>query len=224
MTSETARSNQAVASTSQQILTYGGAPAITYFFSSSGGETENIENSFVGSAPKPWLKARPDPYDGISPKHRWQFRFSQSSIGAKLGVPGKFKKVSVIQRGKSPRIVRARVYGSRGTRVLTGPQIRARLGLYDSWAYFTGISTSPVKKAKGARSAAASVFPELHGSFAPAPKGRSLTVERRVKGAWERVSQLTTTAGGRYRTTLSTAGTYRVRAGNVAGPAVRIKG
>ncbi len=224
MVSETARSNQAVSSTSRQILTYGGVPAITYFFSTSGGETEDVENSFVGSTPKPWLKARLDPYDAISPKHRWGFRFSPASIGAKLGAPGKFKKVSVIQRGKSPRIVRARVYGSGGTRVLTGPQIRARLGLYDTWAYFTGISTSQVRHAKGAHAAAASVFPELAGRFDPAPKGRALTVERRVKGTWKRVSQLSTTRAGRYATTLSSPGAYRVRAGTVAGPAVRIKG
>lgn len=223
VTSETARTNEAVRSTSKQILTYAGVPAVTYFFSTSGGQTENVENSFVGSEPKPWLKSQKDPYDGISPKHRWSFRFSPSAVGAKLGAPGKFRKVRVIQRGKSPRIVRARVYGSRGTRVLTGPQIRARLGLYDTWAYFTGVSTTQVKRAKGARAAAAAAFPEISGTFDPAPKGRALEVQRRVQGKWRRVGEVATTAKGRYRSTLSTKGVYRVRSGSVAGPAVRVR-
>ncbi|HEX5872282.1 MAG TPA: SpoIID/LytB domain-containing protein [Longimicrobium sp.] len=219
---ETSASNAAVAATARQILSYGGKPAVTYFFSTSGGKTENIENSFVGSSPKPWLKSKDDPYDTISPKHRWRFRFSPSALGAKLGAPGRYEKIRVIQRGLSPRIVRARVYGSRGTKVLTGPQIRARLGLYDTWAYFSTISSSQVKRARGARSAGA-LFPELAGRFDPAPRGRRLLVERRERGRWTRVTRVHTTARGRYRTTLSTAGVYRVRAGSVAGPAVRIR-
>lgn len=220
---ETPRTNQAVRSTSRQILTYAGLPAVTYFFSSSGGETENVENSFVGSAPKPWLKARSDPYDGISPKHRWGFRLSPATVGAKLGAPGSYRKIKVIQRGKSPRIVRARVYGSRGTRVLTGPQIRARLGLYDTWAYFTGVSTSQVTKSRAAR-ASSSPLPVISGTFDPAPRHLMLLVERRSGRRWTRVGEVQTDGGGRYATTLSTTGLYRVRSGNVAGPAVEVRG
>ncbi|HYI38028.1 MAG TPA: SpoIID/LytB domain-containing protein [Thermoleophilaceae bacterium] len=219
---EAASSNRAVADTSRQILTYGGKPAVTYFFSTSGGKTENVENSFVGSSPKAWLKSRNDPYDDISPKHRWRKRFSPSSLGAKLGAPGRYKKIRVIKRGLSPRIVRARVYGSRGTKVLTGPQIRARLGLFDTWVYFSTVSSSQVKRAKGARGAR-SAFPEIAGTFDPAPKARKLLVERRERGSWTRVSRIATTARGRYRSTLSRAGVYRVRSGTVAGPAVRIR-
>src|SRR5207248_3314958 len=60
---ETRATNAAVAATSGQIVTYGGKHAITYFFSSSGGYTENAENVFGGS-PDPWLRGVPDPYDG----------------------------------------------------------------------------------------------------------------------------------------------------------------
>ena len=34
------------------------------FYASSGGMTENIENSFLGSQPEPWLRGVPDPYEG----------------------------------------------------------------------------------------------------------------------------------------------------------------
>ena len=58
------------------ILTYGGVPAVTYYFSTSGGHTENVEFSFVGSLSKPWLVGVPDPYDTQSPYHRWQVNTS----------------------------------------------------------------------------------------------------------------------------------------------------
>ena len=79
-----------------------------------------------------------------------------------------------------------------------------------------------MKKSKAARAAGA-VFPELAGTFDPAPRGKRLLVERRERGDWKRVARVHTSARGRYRTTLSTAGVYRVRAGAVAGPAVRIR-
>ena len=41
-------------------MTYDGQPAITYFFASSGGHTENIEDAFFGAAPEPWLKGVAD--------------------------------------------------------------------------------------------------------------------------------------------------------------------
>jgi stage II sporulation protein D len=144
--SETAATNAAVRRTSGQIVTHDGEPATTYYFSTSGGRTENIENSWPGASPQPWLKSMPDPYDSISPKHRWTVRFSNARMGALLGSPGTLRRVKVLSRGVSPRIVRARVYGSRGSTVLTGPQIRARLGLDDTWAYFT--------RARSARAAA----------------------------------------------------------------------
>ncbi len=68
---ETPTTDAAVRDTRGQVVTYNGAPVTTFFFSTSGGETEDIENSFVGSSPKPWLKAVSDPFDNLSPKHRW---------------------------------------------------------------------------------------------------------------------------------------------------------
>jgi stage II sporulation protein D len=140
--SETAATNAAVRRTAGEIVTYDGEPATTFYFSTSGGRTENIENSFIGAPPQPWLKSMADPYDSISPKHRWTARFSNARMGALLGAPGTLRRVQVISRGVSPRVVRARVYGSNGSTVLTGPQIRARLGLDDTWAYFTRVSSA----------------------------------------------------------------------------------
>lgn len=149
--SETASTNSAVRRTAGQIVTYGGAPATTFYFSTSGGRTENIENSFIGAPPKPWLKSIDDPYDAISPKHRWTVRMSNARMGALLGSPGTLRRVEVLSRGASPRVVRARIVGANGSTILTGPQIRARLGLDDTWAYFSRVGSAKAARALAAR-------------------------------------------------------------------------
>jgi len=136
---ETARSNAAVDATALQILSFGGKPAATFFFSTSGGHTENIENSFLGSPPKPYLVGVPDPYDSISPYHRWRLRLSQGRMQQKLGrylKGGKLRKIRVTKRGSSPRIVRAVLVTSAGRVPISGPSLKAALGLRDSWAFF----------------------------------------------------------------------------------------
>ena len=140
--SETAATNDAVRDTAGEVVTYDGEPVTTFYFSTSGGRTENIEYSFLGASPQPWLKSVADPYDDISPLHRWERRFSNARMGALLGSPGTLRQVEVLERGKSPRVVRARILGSRGSVILTGAQIRARLGLPDSWMSFTRVRSA----------------------------------------------------------------------------------
>ena len=54
---------------------------------------------------------------------------------------GSFRGITVLERGASPRIVRAEVNGTNGVTQVTGPQLRTAFGLYDSWATFTYISS-----------------------------------------------------------------------------------
>ncbi|MFL5838906.1 MAG: SpoIID/LytB domain-containing protein, partial [Thermoleophilaceae bacterium] len=118
---ETTSTNAAVAKTARQVVEYGNEIAVTYYFSSSGGRTENIENVFLGSNPVPYLKSVDDPYDIASPRHRWRFTWSRGALDRKLGgwVRGKLRSVKVTQRGVSPRIVSANVIGSRGSTSVT---------------------------------------------------------------------------------------------------------
>jgi stage II sporulation protein D len=62
-TAYTPSSDAAVAATAGQIVTYEGAPAITYFFASSGGRTESVEDGFFGAPPQPWLRSVSDPFE-----------------------------------------------------------------------------------------------------------------------------------------------------------------
>src|SRR6476469_6657403 len=117
MSRETTGTNQAVQSTAGAVVMYGDQVASTYYFSTSGGRTENIENSWPGTAPVPYLKSVDDPYDNLSPRHRWRFTWSRSKLDAKLGsfVKGRLRTIKVTKRGVSPRIVDAKVVGTRGT-------------------------------------------------------------------------------------------------------------
>ena len=225
VTGESVRSDAAVSDTAGQIVTYAGEPAVTYYFSTSGGHTENVEFSFVGSLSKPWLVGVPDPYDTQSPYHRWQVTFSARRLDRALGAPGDFKRLKVLQRGVSPRVVRASVIGTAGSRTVSGPQVRAALGLRDTWFTDYRVATS----ASGARSARpASWGPTrsrrvLEGEFQPAPRKRVLRIERRAGGHFRAVARARTSRSGSYRVELSLAGVYRVRYGTVTGPPVRVR-
>lgn len=130
--------NKAVRETSDQVVKYKGDVIATFFFSSSGGRTENVEYGFPGGEPKPYLKAVKDPYDDAAPLHRWQMTFSRAEIESKLGglVRGKLRAINVTKRGASPRIVTAKVVGSNGSERVTGTDLRSRLGLHSTWASF----------------------------------------------------------------------------------------
>src|SRR4051812_12352159 len=246
MSRETAGTNQAVQSTAGEVVMYGNTVASTYYFSTSGGRTENIENSWPGSAPVAYLKSVDDPYDNLSPRHRWRFVWSRSKLDAKLGsfVKGRLKSVKVTKRGVSPRIVGAQVIGTRGTVNVTGPDLRSRLGLYDTWAYFVSIksgqgdaSTQPtqpdnVKVTDGGGATAASAWMRrvvepgartLYVKGAVSPRPKRVTLQVRGRKGWKTVGYGRTDARGRYALLVETAGTYRVLAGGGVGPAVRVR-
>ena len=148
MSGETAATNVAVRDTGGQVLTYRGHLATTFFFSTSGGRTENVENVFYGSTPQPYLKSVADPYEGNAPRHRWRLTFTQSQIDHRLGglCNGHLRAIKILKRGVSPRVVKAAVVCTHGTRTATGTQLRALLGGYDNW--FTVTKTRSKAKPK----------------------------------------------------------------------------
>ncbi len=135
---ETKRTNDAVEATAKQVVTYRGRIAITYYFSTSGGETENSEFGFPGGNPVAYLKSVSDPFDDASPVHSWTERYSDDAFESKLSglFDGRLQRIEITERGESPRIVQARVIGSSGSTNVTGDTLRNRLGLRSTWARF----------------------------------------------------------------------------------------
>ena len=147
MDGEESRSNGAVKATAREVVKYHGDIATTFFFSTSGGRTENVENSFTGSEPVPYLKSVKDPYDFYSPLHKWKIVYSKSEVASRLSglVKGSFRGIRVVKRGVSPRIVLADVVGSKGKLRVSGSTLRSRLSLHDTWASFPSFGSKREK-------------------------------------------------------------------------------
>jgi len=237
-------SNQAVAETARQVVTYQGRPVTTYFFSTSGGRTENNENSF-GGPPQPWLRSVEDPYDNVSPRHRWRVQLTMAQAAGKLGglVKGRFRGVKVIRRGASPRVVAADVVGTRGTTRVTGATLRARFGLYDTWGYYTSIATKkkppaaetpaeqPPQRAAGegtggvtpsARMTRFRTIASVTGTVLPARDGERVTIQVRRGAKWTDVITTGVRAGA-YRAAVIQPGVYRAKFRGAYGAPVRVR-
>jgi stage II sporulation protein D len=144
---ETPTGDAAVAATSGQVVEYAGAPVQTLFFASSGGETESVQNVFPLS-PAAWLVGRPDPYDDAlnDPYHQWKLGFSLQAAQRRLGkfVEGSLIGIRVLQRGISPRIITAKVVGTKGSVTVTGLQLRTVLDTPSTWMSFRTVSSRGV--------------------------------------------------------------------------------
>lgn len=149
---EAASTNAAVAATAGVVPIFGGKPIVAYYFSTSGGRTENIENVWGGS-PVGYLKSVGDPYDTYSPYHTWKdapYRYSETTMAKKLGslVPGTLRAVYITKKGKSPRAVSVAVLGQQGADAhaaigTSGWTLRNKLGLRDTWFWIRSMSVSP---------------------------------------------------------------------------------
>jgi stage II sporulation protein D len=208
---EVASTNAAIRATRGRVVTYRGRPAITYFHSTSGGRTEDVELVFDDSPAHPWLRGVRDPADRVSPLHRWgPVRFSGPRLERALGdlARGAVAEIDVRRRGRvSGRIRTSQIVGSGGEATATGAQLRARLGLRDTWAFFARVTT----RADGGA---------LTGSVSPT-RG-TLRLQRRSGGRWVTRRRVRADARGRYRVRVR-PGRWRLEhRGWAAGPSVRI--
>ena len=227
---EQASTNAAVADTRGQIVTYQGQPVVTYFFSTSGGKTESVENTTLGPEPKPWLVSVDDEFDDVSPRHRWTTRLTMASASKKLGglveglVPG------------HPRVQARRVaadHGRRGRRLARhdGRSTARRCGPS------SGCSTRGRTSRRSAARPPASAIPPAARGAAPVRDGRpgaggraARDRDRRRRGrrragaprrrVGRRRRRRAIGRSGAYRWTAPTRGTYRLVVDGAVGPAV----
>jgi stage II sporulation protein D len=130
---ETPSTRQAVASTRGQVLIYGSSLANAVFHSSAGGSTENSGD--LWSQQLPYLVSVPD-FDQHSPVHAWEQRLEPEQLQKAFGEIGGAQRIEVLATTGSGRVRQARVIGPRGTLVLTGAQLRSRLGLKSTLVRF----------------------------------------------------------------------------------------
>lgn len=132
--SENPASNKAVDDTKGKVVTYNGNLAQVFYFSSSGGMTENVEN--VWSTPLPYLVSVEDPYEsGKSWKYNWELSLTAKEIEeimlARKYDIGKVLSVAITKVAPSGRAIELVIKGTKGRRVYTKGECRSVFsGLY----------------------------------------------------------------------------------------------
>ncbi|MGH2970713.1 MAG: SpoIID/LytB domain-containing protein [Gaiellaceae bacterium] len=167
---ETAATNAAVDATRGQVVMYAGKVAATYFFSSSGGETESIADGW-GVAPVPYLVSVPDPFDVLSPYHNWgPVPISAKTFANALKVKG---SILDLQTTTDPagRVSRVSVItlpslsvGSTSAQSFGGGTVSGALGLRSTWFSVSMMSL------------------QQPAPVAPVPFGSSVTLTGLVRG------------------------------------------
>lgn len=211
---ERRETNFAVGATAGRVLTWDGQVVAAYYSSSSGGRTASSEDVF--GLPLPYLVSVRDPYDGISPYHRWRpLAFTVDALAADLHAP-RLRDV-VVERDASGRAASVRLVGAASSRAMRGADFARALGLRS-----TAFSVRVLSLRPPVRSAA-------HGR--PFPLSGFVRGLDRVKleeqspsGAWRAVALVRPHSDGRFVATVRPRRTtwYRLAAPAAAGAEVRV--
>jgi SpoIID/LytB domain protein len=123
----------AVQATAGEVVLYQGRIAKTYFFSSSGGRTASANEVWRTSPPTPYLVSVPDPYDTLSPHHRWgPFVVTASRLRRTMRARGKMTDLR-LDTGPSGRVETVTAVGEQGESTVTGSDLRRALNLRSTW-------------------------------------------------------------------------------------------
>jgi hypothetical protein len=133
----------------------GGSVATTFFFSTSGGRTVNKAEEW-GGPDVSYLQTESDPYDNLSPHHRWgptdaeedcpggprDCVYTAAAMSSRLGIAG-IRDMTVGARNSGNRVERVDIAtgGTEPTR--TGAQMRSALGLRSTWFSIGVLNITP---------------------------------------------------------------------------------
>lgn len=121
---------QAVKETADTYLYYGGKPAQTFYYSSSGGRTENVKDVWGSSFP--YLVSVEDPYEKTEeiPSATWNYQTTFSKLSSQLSSYGlgSVKDVLITSTTDGERVKTLRVIGSEKTVDLKSTEFRTLIG------------------------------------------------------------------------------------------------
>ena len=130
---ETTSTRQAVAQTNGQVLLYRGRLIDAVFHSCSGGSTEN--SGEIWNRQLPYLTSVPD-FDQVSPVRNWSKSFEPQELRRAFAEIDGVSAIEPLVTSTSGRIRQARVTGPGGQLVLSGAELRRRLGLRSTLVRF----------------------------------------------------------------------------------------
>ena len=137
VSSENELTNKAVDETAGKLVMYDSKPAEVFFFSSSGGATENVENVWGGTS-RPYLVSVPDTYENAEEASysSWTVTLSPEQIREKLaslGVDvGEVLDVTIDEQSSAGRSLKTTIHGSEKNHTLTFEKPRNVFGLYSN--------------------------------------------------------------------------------------------
>lgn len=216
VSAEAPTTTAAVKATRGQILSFAGKVVTAFYYSSSGGRTASSKDVF--GIVTPYLQARDDPWDTLSPYHHWAPRtFTAATLGQafRLSAPVIDVKVEPSNSGRPLSVTLVKKTGA--SVLLRGADVRAKLGLR-STAFRLGVLrvAPPTPSPRPAASVVISgvardvTLPVLEKLGADGAWLVSVNVKPGVDGAF----------AATVRPKLTT--TYRLVADGVVGPALTI--
>jgi SpoIID/LytB domain protein len=117
-----------------QVVTVGGSLITTFYFSSSGGRTENNEDVFGGS-PLSYLRSVDDPWSlgDYNPRRSWSFTKTQAEVASAFGLTD-VASIDLSSRTTGGSVKNAVATSSSGQKAtISGQTLRSRLGLPGAW-------------------------------------------------------------------------------------------
>jgi len=123
-------SNQAVDETTGKLLKYNGQIVQTYYHSTSGGQTESIQNIWSGTLP--YIVGVYDPYSEGSPNSEWELSYTNKEIENILSQKGHYigslKDVRIDEVSENGRVQKLVFVGTQGTAEFIKEKARALFG------------------------------------------------------------------------------------------------
>jgi stage II sporulation protein D len=138
---ESSAAGAAVDATKRQVLSYGGKVATTFFYSTSGGQTESSQG-WIGTA-LPYLVSVSDPYDDISPYHDWgPVPVTGQSIVKALKLAGPIVDATTTPN-PSGRVGKLSLVTPLTSLQVPATQLRGAIGLRSTWFTLAVMSLAP---------------------------------------------------------------------------------
>jgi len=216
VTAETPATTAAVQATKGQVLTYGGKIVTAFYYSSSGGRTASSADVF--GVELPYLQTRQDPWDALSPFHRWKPRiFTPASLAQAFGLSAPVVDVQVVPTasGRPASVTLLKKTGE--SILLKAADVRARLGLR-STAFRIGVLR--IAPPPAARESGSAVVVSGLARDVDAP----LLEKLGANGSWLPSVKVAPASDGTFTVTVrpTATSTYRLSADGEPGPALTV--
>ena len=188
--SEALSTKKAVATTRSLVLVHSGNLIDAVFHSSSGGRTE--ASVHVWSSEMPYLVSVPD-YDQHSPVHKWSVSFSADQLQSLFREIARFESIDVLETSPSGRVHSVRIQGKHSSTILSGQELRQRLGLRSTLVRFELMSDNQLANKQIQSNQMYTVIPSLmslwHGTTTGIFPGQSKS-SLQAQHIWDKFAPL----------------------------------